>query len=99
MSVFLHYYCSSNCFSNSINQKNKGQQKYKFLFRIQIKNEEVINWAIENYPIKIVDTGFNAFQTGLISAFDKNYHQDLSKARRLYPHTDGTEGFFFCKMR
>ncbi|NHJ47239.1 MAG: RsmB/NOP family class I SAM-dependent RNA methyltransferase [Asgard group archaeon] len=62
------------------------------------ENEEVISWAMEKYPLKIIDTGFDAFQKGLTTAFDKNYHPDLTKARRLYPHTDGTEGFFFCKI-
>ena len=63
------------------------------------ENEEVISWALNEYPIKLVSTGFDDFQEGFISAFDKEYHPDLLKARRLYPHLNGTEGFFFCKLK
>jgi NOL1/NOP2/sun family putative RNA methylase len=62
------------------------------------ENEEVISWALNEFPIKIVKPGFNEFQEGFTSAFDREYHPELVKARRLYPHLNGTEGFFFCKL-
>jgi NOL1/NOP2/sun family putative RNA methylase len=63
------------------------------------ENEEVISWALEKYPIEVVNIGCNNFSKGFTSAFGKNYHPDLNKARRLYPHKNGTEGFFFCKLQ
>lgn len=63
------------------------------------ENEEVISWALNEYPIKLVDPGFSEFQKGFISAFERDYNPELVNARRLYPHLNGTEGFFFCKIQ
>ncbi|NHK32217.1 MAG: RsmB/NOP family class I SAM-dependent RNA methyltransferase [Asgard group archaeon] len=63
------------------------------------ENEEVISWALNEFPIKLVNPGFNEFQKGFTSAFDREYDPELVKARRLYPHLNGTEGFFFCKIK
>jgi NOL1/NOP2/sun family putative RNA methylase len=63
------------------------------------ENEEVISWALNEFPIKVIDPGFNEFKKGFTSALEREYHPELVKARRLYPHLNGTEGFFFCKLQ
>ncbi|HUT82236.1 MAG TPA: RsmB/NOP family class I SAM-dependent RNA methyltransferase [Candidatus Bathyarchaeia archaeon] len=76
-----------------------GELVYSTCSTAPEENEELINWAISEYPLEILEPGFNKFKSGLTSAFDVNYHPDLEKARRLYPHLNGTEGFFVCKMK
>ncbi len=63
------------------------------------ENEEVIDWGLTNFPIKVENITLNDFSPGLIAAFDKQYNPDLKKAKRLYPHRDNTEGFFVCKIK
>ncbi len=63
------------------------------------ENEEVISWALDEFPIKLVNPGFDEFQKGFQSAFGREYNPELKNARRLYPHLNGSEGFFFCKLQ
>ncbi|MBN1329895.1 MAG: RsmB/NOP family class I SAM-dependent RNA methyltransferase [Candidatus Heimdallarchaeota archaeon] len=76
-----------------------GELVYSTCSTAPEENEEIINWALNEYSIEILETGFNNFKGGLPSAFNIDYHPNLSKARRLYPHINGTEGFFVCKMK
>lgn len=79
--------------------KKNGVLVYSTCSTAPEENEENIDWAINNYPIKIEETKLLDFSPGLITAFDKKYSEDLQKAIRLYPHKNGTEGFFVCKLR
>ena len=78
--------------------KEKGTLVYSTCSTAPEENEEIIDWAIKNYPIKIEKLPFDNVSPGLISAFNREYNQDLKKAIRLYPHKNGTEGFFVAKI-
>lgn len=64
------------------------------------ENEFVIDHALKNEDIHVKKMAFNrgspAF-TDLI--FGETLHPSIKEARRLYPHKDGTEGFFICKLQ
>lgn len=64
------------------------------------ENEFIIDWALKQFPLEIVETKFSAFgEEGLTSPFNRKVNPNLKKAIRLYPHKHMTEGFFFCKLR
>ncbi|MFW9922128.1 MAG: RsmB/NOP family class I SAM-dependent RNA methyltransferase [Candidatus Thorarchaeota archaeon] len=79
--------------------KKNGILVYSTCSTAPEENEEIIDWALSKYPIKIIEHNYKNFRTGLIKNSEKNYHSDLKKAIRLYPHTDDSEGFFACKIQ
>ena len=79
--------------------KKEGILVYSTCSTAPEENEEIIHWALSSFPIRILDSGFSNFSPGLTSAFGKEFHPDLQKAVRLYPHKHGTEGFFVCKLK
>lgn len=50
-----------------------------------LENEDNVQWAIDNLPLKLVDTGLNIGDPA------------LEKCRRFWPHKTKTEGFFIAK--
>ncbi|MEA2070132.1 MAG: RsmB/NOP family class I SAM-dependent RNA methyltransferase [Asgard group archaeon] len=79
--------------------KKEGILVYSTCSTAVEENEEVINWALQEFPLKIEETGFREFSKGHIKLPEKTYNTDLEKAIRLYPQKHQTEGFFICKMR
>jgi len=77
--------------------KPKGKIVYSTCSLEPEENELVITEILESADIKIEkietigDKGLTEFQ-------GQNYHQSLSKAKRLYPHKTCGEGFFMVKM-
>lgn len=63
------------------------------------ENEEIINWAIDSFPIKVIKTKYEEFSPGLTKANEKQFHPSIKNAIRLFPHKHGTEGFFTCKLK
>lgn len=62
------------------------------------ENEEIIDFALRQCPIRIVDTELPVGDPGLIEAFDHQFDNSLHRARRFYPYKHQMEGFFICKM-
>jgi NOL1/NOP2/sun family putative RNA methylase len=64
------------------------------------ENEFVIDHALKNEGIHVMkmdlDRGSPAFTDEI---FGETLHPSIKEARRLYPHKDGTEGFFICKLQ
>ena len=62
------------------------------------ENEEIIDFALRECPIRIVDTELSVGDPGLIEAFGRQFDDSLHRARRFYPYKHQMEGFFICKM-
>lgn len=62
----------------------------------RIENEEVVEFAIQNSSLDIIDSGIEI--NGSMPGFTDNYSKKLSKAIRILPSKD-MEGFFICKFK
>jgi len=60
------------------------------------ENEEVVDWALKNLDLEILDIDLKI--NGAIRAFDDGFNKNLSKAIRVLPSKE-LEGFFICKFR
>ncbi|MHA1696451.1 MAG: NOL1/NOP2/sun family putative RNA methylase [Candidatus Helarchaeota archaeon] len=63
------------------------------------ENELVINNFLNKGKIEILDTGLKWGKSGIINVFGNAISEDLLKAKRFYPHKNGTQGFFVCKLK
>ncbi len=64
------------------------------------ENEFVIDHALKNEDIHVRKMDFNGGSPAFSDViFEKTLHPSIKEARRLYPHKDGTEGFFICKLQ
>lgn len=60
------------------------------------ENEEVLDWAIKNLPVKIMDIEIEIKEK--IAAFTENMDKSIGKAIRILP-TKSKEGFFIAKLK
>lgn len=63
------------------------------------ENEEVIEYALKNRHVKIVETGIEIAEPGLTKYQGKHFSADMSKCARTYPHVHNMDGFFVCKLK
>jgi tRNA (cytosine40_48-C5)-methyltransferase len=63
------------------------------------ENEEVLQDFIESGQLRVEATLSNVETRGLLSFGSKKFDESLRGAARLYPHVQGTEGFFVCNLR
>lgn len=62
------------------------------------ENEVIIDYALQECPLKIIETGLPIGEPGFTSFFGREVDESLQLARRFYPHKHEMEGFFICKM-
>jgi len=62
------------------------------------ENEEIIDFALQQCPLRIISTNLPFGDSGLTSFFGHEVDASLRLARRFYPYKHGMEGFFICKM-
>ncbi len=62
------------------------------------ENEEIIDFALRQCPVRIVDTELPAGDPGFTEVFGRQFDNSLYRARRFYPYKHQMEGFFICKM-
>ena len=63
------------------------------------ENEEVVEYALHNRNVKIVDTGLTIGEPGFPKFRGKSFHAHMNRCRRIYPHTYNMEGFFVAKLK
>ena len=64
------------------------------------ENEEIIDWAIQEFKLKIQDIkieGIN-LHPGILEYDSKKFSPEILKCKRIYPFDYQTEGFFVCKL-
>ena len=63
------------------------------------ENEEVVDYAVKQRHVKIVDTGLN-IESKVFSKFkDKHFNDRIKYCVRVFPHTHNLDGFFICKLK
>ncbi|CAF0744684.1 unnamed protein product [Didymodactylos carnosus] len=63
------------------------------------ENEAVIQYALNNRPVKIVETGLEFGVEGFSSFKGTKYHPLMKHCRRYYPHLHNLDGFFVAKLK
>jgi ribosomal RNA methyltransferase Nop2 len=59
----------------------------------------VIDYALQNRFVKLVDTGLEVGEPGLVNYRTQHFHPSLKLAKRIYPHVHNMDGFFVAKFR
>jgi len=63
------------------------------------ENEEIIDFALKNFPVKVEQISLPLkCRQGITEWDNKSYSQEVRKACRIYPQDNDSEGFFVCKM-
>ncbi len=62
------------------------------------ENEEIIDFALQRCPLRVVDTGLAFGNPGLTMPFGRVLDESLVNARRFYPYKHLMEGFFICTL-
>lgn len=63
------------------------------------ENEEVIDFAVKNFPVKIEEISLPVkSRQGITEWQGEKFSQEVKKAKRIYPQDNDSEGFFVCKM-
>lgn len=63
------------------------------------ENEAVINYALRNRKVKLVETGLTIGEPGMPKFKGKIFHPSMILCKRIYPHVYNMEGFFIAKLR
>ncbi|MHA2406343.1 MAG: NOL1/NOP2/sun family putative RNA methylase [Candidatus Hermodarchaeia archaeon] len=63
------------------------------------ENEEIIDYALQECPLQVIETELPLGDPGLTSFFGREVDESLQKARRFYPYKHEMEGFFICRMK
>lgn len=62
------------------------------------ENEFVLDWAINNLNVKLIDFNINLNLKNQNSGFTENINKDINKSFRILP-TKEMEGFFIAKLK
>jgi len=62
------------------------------------ENEMIIDWALENLPLKLEKIDLKIGSLGLTNIFGKKLNKEIEKCKRFWPSKTKTQGFFIAKM-
>lgn len=80
--------------------KPKGELVYSTCTHAPEENEEVIEFALKNFNVKVEKINLPLKTLPGITKFgEKEYLEDVKYACRVYPQTANTEGFFISKIK
>lgn len=63
------------------------------------ENEWVVDYALQNRHVKLVETGLEVGEVGLTAHKALRFHPSLKLTKRIYPHVHNMDGFFVAKFR
>jgi 16S rRNA C967 or C1407 C5-methylase (RsmB/RsmF family) len=64
------------------------------------ENEEVIQFALENFPVEIEEIKLPLKTRESLKTWkNKSFSEKIKKCHRIYPQDNDTEGFFVAKLR
>ncbi|CAF3793199.1 unnamed protein product [Rotaria sp. Silwood1] len=63
------------------------------------ENEAVVQYAINNRPVKLVETGLEFGVEGFTNFKGISFHPLMKYCRRYYPHLHNLDGFFVAKLK
>ena len=81
------------------NLKDDGILVYSTCSLEHEENEFVIDWAINKFGLKVIETGLKIGENGLTQVSGKVLDNSISKCKRFWPSKTGTQGFFVAKLQ
>jgi tRNA (cytosine49-C5)-methyltransferase len=80
--------------------KPNGELVYSTCTHAPEENEEVIDFALRNFKVKVEKINLPLKTSPGITKFgEKEYLEDVKYSCRVYPQTANTEGFFIAKIK
>lgn len=79
--------------------KSGGTLVYSTCTHSPEENEEVINFALKNFPVKIEHITLPLkCRPGIMNWENETFNPEVLNSCRIYPQDNDTEGFFVCKL-
>jgi len=79
--------------------KKNGTLIYSTCTHAPEENEEIIDFALKNFPVKIEPISIPLkSRPGITKWQDKSYHKEVKQTHRIYPQDNNSEGFFIAKL-
>ncbi len=80
--------------------KPEGELVYSTCTHAPEENEEIINFVLKNFDVKIEKINLPIeFAPGIKKWQEKEYAEDVKFSCRIYPQKANTEGFFIAKIK